>query len=151
MKKFVFSLKSVAILRAHREHAAREALAAANRVCTALELRLNAARMCLNEMEQLRSAGRSGCFRPADDVAFFHAYRLQWAAESDLRKQLTAAVAQADKRRDACVEANREVKAIDRLEATALAAHRAHAGRVEQAEFDEHAGRRAARRKPISP
>ncbi|HEY1764004.1 MAG TPA: flagellar export protein FliJ [Opitutaceae bacterium] len=151
MKKYAFPLRSVAILRAHREHAAREALAAANRVCSALEIRLNAARLCLNEMEQLRSAGRSGCFRPADDVAFFHAYRQQWATESDLCQQLADAVAQADKRRDACVEANREVKAIERLEATAIAAHRAQIGRAEQAEFDEHAGRRAARRKPLAP
>jgi flagellar export protein FliJ len=151
MKKFTFPLRSVATLRAHREHAAREALAAALRVCTDLEVRLAAARMCLNEMEQLRSAGRSGCFRPADDVAFFHAYRLQWASEEELRKQFAASVAHADKRRDACVEANREVKAIQRLESTALSAHRAGLGRAEQAEYDEHAGRRAARRKPFSP
>lgn len=150
MKKYSFPLRSVAILRAHREHAAREALAAAHRVCSALEVRLNAARMCLNEMEQLRSAGRSGCFRPADDVAFFHAYRQQWAAEGDLCKQLAAAVAQADKRRDACIEANREVKAIERLETNHYAAHRARVGRAEQAEFDEHAGRRAAQRRPFA-
>jgi len=151
MKKYTFPLRSVAILRAHREHVAREALAAANRVRSALEVSLNAARMCLNEMEQLRSAGRSGCFRPADDIAFFLAYRQQWATESDLCQQLSAATAQADRRRDACIEANREVKAIERLEATAIAAHRAAVGRAEQAEFDEHAGRRAARRKPFAP
>lgn len=151
MKKFTFPLRSVAILRRHRESVAREALAAAARTCTALEVRLNAARMCLQEMEQLRSAERSGCFRPADDVAFFHAYRVEWASEGELRKQLAAAIAAAEQRRDACVEANREVKAIERLEATAVAAHRAEASRSEQAEFDEHAGRRAARRKPFSP
>jgi len=149
VKKYKFPLKSVAILRAHRELVAREALAAAGRVCTALEMRLNAARMCLNEMEQLRSAARSGCFRPADDVAFFHAYRAQWASEGDLQKQLAAAAAEADARRDACVEANREVKAIERLESTAVAAHRAAGFRAEQAEFDEHSGRRASRRRVL--
>ncbi len=151
MKRFTFPLRSVAILRHHREHMAREALAAAARSCTALEVRLNAAKMCLQEMEQLRSAERSGCFRPADDISFFHAYRVEWASEGELRKQLAAAFAEADQLRDACVEANREVKAIERLEAAAVAAHRAEGSRTEMAEFDEHAGRRAARRKPFSP
>jgi hypothetical protein len=145
MGRFRFTLKSVAVVRAHKEMLAREALAAATRARADAEMRLNAATLRLVEMEKLRSAGRSGRFRPADEIAFFLAYRGECAAEAELRKQMAAAVSETETRRTACVEANREVKVMDRLEASALLAHRTAAFRVEQAEFDEIAGRRSSR------
>jgi len=149
MKRYRFPLRSVAILRAHRELVAREALAAAVRTCTALEVRLNATQRRLTEMEQLRAACRSGHFRPADEVSFHYAYRLECASEAELLRQKGVAAAEAELRRIACVEANREVKAIERLEAAAIAAHRYDAFRAEQNEFDEIAGRRTSRRRAI--
>ena len=150
MGRFRFTLKSVAVVRAHRELLAQEALAAAKRACAETESRLNAATVRLVEMEKLRSAGRAGRFRPADEIAFFLAYRGECAAEADLRKQMAAAVSATEARRTACVEANREVKVMDRLEASALLAHRTAAFRAEQAEFDEIAGRRSSRYNQIN-
>jgi hypothetical protein len=98
-------------------------------------------------MERLRAAGHSGRFRPADEVAFFLAYRSECAVEADLRKEMAAAVSEAEARRSACVEANRDVKAMDRLEAAAFSSHRNATFRAEQAEFDEIASRQSARPK----
>ncbi len=150
MGRFRFTLKSVAVVRAHKELLAREALAAAKRARSEAESRLNAATLRLVEMETLRSAGRAGRFRPADEVAFLLAYRGECAAEAELRKRMAAAESEAEARRSACVEANREVKVMDRLEASALSAHRTAAFRAEQAEFDEIAGRRSSRYNQIN-
>jgi flagellar export protein FliJ len=147
MGKFRFTLRSVAVVRAHKELLAREALAAAASARAAAAERLNAARRRLAEMEQLRSAGRSGRFRPADEISFFRAYRSECAGEAELRRQLVLATTETEARRTACVEANREVKAMDRLEATAFSAHRTALFRAEQAEFDEIAGIRSSRLK----
>ena len=151
MKRFRFPLRSVAILRSHKEAVARDRLAAAIRMCAAVEVRLDEARMRLLQMEQLRSVERSGRFRPADEISFFHAYRRECATEAEVTKQLAAAVTEVDAQRGACVEANRAVKAIERLEESSFEAYRAGAFRSEQAESDELAGRRVGRRMPISP
>lgn len=144
MGKFRFTLRSVAIVRAHKELVAREALAAAFRASVAAEQRLNAARQRLSAMELMRTAGRSGRFRPADEVAFYHAYRAECTVEAELRGRLAAAINEVEVRRKACVEANRNVKAMDRLESNALAAFRTAGFRAEQAELDEIASRRSA-------
>lgn len=150
MKRFHFPLRSVSILRSHREAIARASLASAMRACETVEARLAEARQRLSEMERLRSDGRSGRFRAADEIAFLLAYRGECATEADASKQRAAAVRDVEVRRNACVEANRAVKAIERLEASALLAHRTEAFRAEQAEFDELAGRRAGRRRLLS-
>jgi flagellar export protein FliJ len=145
MGRFRFTLKSVAVVRAHKELLAREELVVATRARAEAEARLDAATHRLVEMEKVRSEGRAGRFRPADEIAFFLAYRRECAMEAELRKQMAAAVSETEVRRTACVEANREVKVMDRLEASARLAHRTAAYRVEQAEFDEIAGRRSSR------
>jgi hypothetical protein len=145
MRSFRFTLRSVAVVRAHKELIAREALAAATRARAEAEARLGAATLRLVEMEKLRCAERTGRFRPSDEVAFFLAYRRECATEAELRKQMAAAVSETEARRTACVEANRQVKIMDRLEASARLAHRTAAYRAEQAEYDEIAGRRSGR------
>ena len=151
MGKFRFTLRSVAVVRAHKELIAREALAAAMRARAEAEARLNEATMRLVDMEKVRSAGRSGRFRPADEIAFFVAYRGECATEAELRKQMAAATSETEARRTACVEANREVKVMDRLESNALLAHRTAAFHAEQAEFDEIASRRSGRYNKTTP
>jgi len=151
MSRFRFTLKSVAVVRAHKELLAREALAAATRARAEAQARLGAATLRLVELERLRSEGRTGRFRPADEIAFFLAYRRECAAEAELRKQMAAAVSETEARRAACVEANREVKVMDRLEASAFLAHRTAGFRAEQAEFDEIAGRRSSRYNQANP
>jgi|HubBroStandDraft_1064217.scaffolds.fasta_scaffold117425_3 flagellar export protein FliJ len=150
MKRFQFTLKSVATVRAHREMLAREALASAARARAAAGARLAESALRLSEMERARTEGRSGRFRPADDVAFFHAYRRERSIESECSRQVEMASAEVETRRAACIEANRALKAIERFEAAALDAHRTAAFRAEQAEFDELAGRRSARPRHFS-
>jgi flagellar export protein FliJ len=147
MKRFQFPLRSVSLLRAHREMVARESLASSMRACACAEERLGAVLGRMAEMERMRSAGRETRFKPSDEVAFIMAYRREIAAAAEARRLLTAAIAEVEARRKACVEANRQVKVVSRLEAFALANHRLGVSRAEQAEFDEVAGRRAARRR----
>jgi hypothetical protein len=75
MKRFHFPLRSVAVLRAHKEVAAREALASSMRACAAAEERLGAVLGRMAEMERMRSAGRQVRFRPSDEAAYVMAYR----------------------------------------------------------------------------
>lgn len=150
MKAFRFPLRSVAILRSHKEAVARERLAMAMSALAEVEARLNNARLRLVKMEELRSAGRAGRFRPADEISFSHAYRRECAAEAEVRKQMAAAEGEVEARRSSCVEANRAVKAIEKFEASSFERYRAGAFRAEQAEFDELACRRACRQGHIS-
>jgi flagellar export protein FliJ len=151
MKKFHFSLRPVAIMRAHRELCAREALAAAAGAHTRTEERLAATRGRLTELETIIRASRRGNFRAAEGAAFGQAYRREWTAEGDAQKQVAAARAVLEKRREACIEANRHLQVITRLEEKARAFHRQETQRAEQAEIDDLAGRRASRRRNASP
>jgi flagellar FliJ protein len=146
MKKFRFSLRPVAVMRAHHELRAREALAAALAACGQAGDRLAAVRARLGELETVIRHSRQGTFRAAEGAAFGHAYRREWSAELDAQKQVAAARAALEKRREACVEANRHLKTITRLEEKARSAHQQELQRVEQAEIDEMAGQRASRR-----
>jgi flagellar protein FliJ len=151
MKKFHFPLRPVAIMRAHRELLAREALAAATIAFGRTEERLTATRVRRMELEAIIRTSRQGSFRAADGAAFGQAYRREWTVEVDAQKQVAAARAALEKRRDACVEANRHLQVITRLEEKARALHRLEVQRVEQAEIDEMAGQRASRRRNPSP
>ena len=150
MKKFHFSLRPVAIMRAHRELCAREALAAATVACTRTEERLAATRGRLTELEGIIRTSRRTSFRAADGAAFGQAYRREWTAEADAQKQVASARAALEKRREACIEANRHLQVITRLEDKARATHQQETQRAEQAEIDEMAGRRASRRRNAS-
>jgi flagellar export protein FliJ len=151
MKKFHFSLRPVAIMRAHRELCAREALAAATVALGRTEERLTATRGRMSELEVIIRTSRKGSFRAADGAAFGQAYRREWTAELDAQKQVATARSALDKSREACVEANRHLQVITRLEDQARSLHRQETQRVEQAEIDEMAGRRASRRRNVSP
>jgi flagellar FliJ protein len=67
-----------------------------------------------------------------------------------LKGQKAASQRELETRRQAYIEANRAVKAIGRLESKAIDAYRVDTNRIQQAEFDEYAGRRAARQTLIS-
>lgn len=144
MKRFRFPLRPVAVMRADRELRAREALAAALEVCRQGQERLLAVRGRLSDLETVMRAGRTGTFRAADAVAAGHAYRRECGAELEAQKQLAAAQAAMEKRRSACIEANRDLKVIVKLEEKARGRHRDETMRAEQIEIDETASRRAA-------
>lgn len=149
MKRFKFTLRSVSILRTHKEMRAREALAGAIGALAEAQGRLESVQAGLAEMAAIKSASRLGRFRADEEVNFFRAYVLESAKERESRKQVAAAAAEAETRRNACMEANRELKAVERLEAKQIEQHRAEVFRAEQAEFDEMSGRRAACKEPL--
>jgi flagellar FliJ protein len=150
MKRFHFSLKPVAIMRAHRELSAREALAASLAALGQTEARLAAARARIADLEAVIRSSRSGSFRPTDGVAFGQAYRREWGAEAEAQKQVATARSAMEKRREACIEANRNLKVITQLEEKARAIYRQERQRAEQGEIDELAGRSASRRRHLS-
>ena len=150
MKRFHFPLRPVAIVRADREMRAREALAAALRARRLAEEELAAAQGRVGELAGVIAAGRVGSYRGADQANFLRAYRCECALAAEKAKQLAAAQAEAAARRDACIEANRQLKVVTRLEDKARAAHRAELLRLEQQLIDESAGYGALRRR-LSP
>jgi flagellar FliJ protein len=149
MKRFRFPLRSVAVLRAHFELKAREALAAAVHAYVAAEEKLATVRAHVAELEGILFDGRRDRFRATDAAAFFRAYRQECAAELEAERTVIAARAEMADRRTAYLEANRKVKVIQRLEEKSRATHRREADRAEQAELDEMAAFRAARRQPV--
>jgi len=143
MKRFHFPLRPVAIVRANKELRAREALADALRAASAAEERLALSRLRVKEIEGVIFEGRKNRFKPADEAVFFQAYRRECAAVMESERQVIAAYAEVAKRRQACVDANREVKVVARLEEKARAAYAVESLRVEQQQIDEIAGFRA--------
>jgi flagellar FliJ protein len=142
MKRFVFPLRPVAVLRSHRELCAREALAAAIEACIQAEERGEAAQLRVQDLARAICGARRGNLSPGDEIAFSQIYRRECAAEIEAQKQAAAARRLVDERREAYVEASRQVKMVSRLEERARAAHRMEGLRLEQAGLDEIAGRR---------
>ena len=144
MKKFHFTLRAVGVVRAHKERLAREALSVAMAARAAAESRLADAQRSVLALEAQMRAVRSGGVRPMDVVAAQEAHRRELLVIEQMRKQLAVAHAEFERCRQLCIEANRQVKVIERLENDARQAHRAASLKSEQAEFDEMAGHRAA-------
>jgi flagellar FliJ protein len=151
MKRFRFTLRPVAIMRADSELRAREALAAALAAQGQTEERLGAARGRLADLEVVIRTSRRGIFRAAEGAAFGQAFRREWTAELEAQRQVALARAAVEKRREACIEANRNLQVITRLEEKARTVHQRELLRVEQGEIDEMAGQRASRRRISSP
>lgn len=145
MRRFHFSLRPVAVLRAHRELQARQALAAALGLAAAAEANLATVRARAADLERAIADGRSGGFHSDQQVAFISAYRRERMNEAEAARKLEGARREVERRREAAVEANRQMKIVASLEEKARARHRAETLRVEQLEFDERAASRAGR------
>jgi flagellar FliJ protein len=150
MKRFRFPLRPVAVLRAHRELRAREAFAAAVHAYVLTEERLAGARARVTDLEEVLFAGRSGRFLAADAAALYRVYRAECHAEMQAEREVLEARAAMQKRREEYLEANRQLKVVQRLEDKAHAAHRAENARAEQRELDEFAGFAAVRGSTLS-
>lgn len=144
MKRFRFSLQSVAVIRAHREVLAREAYAASVHAYVQAAERLAIVRAHVADLEKMLSAGRSGTFLAADAAALFRVYRTQCAAELTSERAVIEARDTMKRLRGEYIEANRQLKVIRELEDKARGRHRAETLRVEQAELDDFAGFRSA-------
>jgi len=150
MKRFHFPLRPVAVLRAHKELRAREAFAASVHAYVQTEERLALTRTRMTELEQLLFAGRSGRFLAADAAALFRVYRTESQAEMTTEREVIAARDLMNQRRAEYIEANRQMKIIQRLEEKAREKNRAENARIEQNELDEFAGYRASRKPALS-
>jgi flagellar FliJ protein len=150
MKRFRFSLRPVAVLRAHREIRAREAFAASVHTYVQSEEALGATRVRVAQLESTLFAGRTGSFNAADEAAQLVGYRRECGAEGEAERATFAARAAMDRARADYLEAHRKLEVVKRLEVKARTDHRLAAGREEQNEFDDYAGRMASRRSTSS-
>jgi flagellar protein FliJ len=146
MKRFRFSLRPVAILRAHQELRAREAFAASVQAFVKSEQELAATRLRVRQLEAELTAERRDRFSGIDAAEALAAYRRECTAETEAEKAMNAAQQAMQERRMEYVEAHRRLEVVRRLEEKAKALHRYETGREEQAEFDDFATRRFARR-----
>lgn len=145
MKRFRFSLQSVATLRALRELRARESLAAAIRVCEQAELALADTRSRRDLLEGLVRSRRASTLPAAEHVASVTALKLAAAAEAAAERAVAQAHALRESRLTEYYEAARGVKVLSNLEVRARAAHRLAVEHAEQTALDERASVAAAR------
>ncbi len=146
MKRFRFPLRPVTVLREHHELRAKEAFAAAVHAYVESEAQLAAVRVRVGRFEAALFAGRRASFNAADEAQSLSAYRRECEAEATAERAMIAARAEMNRRRDAYLEAHRQLEIVKRLEERARLAHRIEAAREEQAEFDDFASRRARHR-----
>ncbi|MBL9201925.1 MAG: flagellar FliJ family protein [Opitutaceae bacterium] len=152
MKRFRFPLRPVAILRAHREAQAREALGVAVRASLRAAAVLAETRERVAQFESVIEAGRREKFSAAAEARNLASYRGERLAEDGAEKSLHAAQAEVAARRREFAEAHRRVEVVERLEAKARERHRHEVQREEQGQFDELAARRfALRTRTLSP
>ena len=145
MKRFRFSLRPVAILRAHRDSRALGLFATAVRAYVKSEEELAAIRQRVAAFEAALFAGRRETFAAAAEAFTLAAYRRESGLEIAAERAVFAARAEMGRRREDYLEAHRQLEVMTRLEQTAREGYRLAANRAEQAEFDEFAGRRAGR------
>lgn len=146
MKKFFFSLRSVAVLRAHRQARAQEIFAAAVHVYVQAEEAQRRGIASQRALEEIISSGRRTTFSAANEITFWGAYRAAGAEQVTLERAVIAARAQMAIRRQEYLEAHRAVKVIEQLEQKARTDYRRASERSAQNELDELAGLRSARR-----
>lgn len=146
MKRFRFPLRPVAVIRAHKEMRAREAFAASVHTYVQTEEKLASTRTRVADLEQLLFAGRSGRFAATDAAALYRVYRAECHVEMETEREVIAARDAMNQRRAEYIEANRQMKIIQKLEDKARDKNRLENARIEQNELDEFAGYRASRR-----
>lgn len=146
MKRFRFPLRPVAVLRAHRELRAREAFAASVHAYVQAEERLAATRARVAELAGILFDGRTGTYLAAEAASLFRAYRAECEEQVQVERQVIEARDAMNRRRQEYLDANRQLKVVQRLEEKARTRHRAEVNLAEQNALDEFAGYRAARR-----
>lgn len=146
MKRFRFPLRPVAVLRAHRELRAREAFAASVHAYVQAEERLAATRARVAELAGVLFDGRTGTFLAAEAASLFRSYRAECEEQVQVERQVIEARDAMNRRRQEYLDANRQLKVVQRLEEKARTRHRVEANLAEQKALDDFAGYRAARR-----
>lgn len=150
MKRFRFPLRPVAVLRAHREMRAREAFAASVHAYVQAEELLAATRARVAELAGALFDRRAGSFLAAEAASLFRSYRAECEEQLQVERKVIEARDAMNLRRDEYLQANRQLKVVQRLEEKARARHRTETNRAEQAELDDFAGYRAGTRVTLS-
>jgi len=146
MKRFHFPLRPVAVIRAHRELQAREAFGIAMKALREADTALGAALVRVGALEAGIAAGRVRGVRPNEETASALEYRRECAAALEAGRVAAAAREEAAKRREVCIQANRDLKTVNKLEEHARAAFKVESLRADQRELDEIAGFRETRK-----
>lgn len=146
MKRFRFNLRSVAVVRDHRETRAREAFAAAVHAYVQCEEELAAVRRRIAEFGEAIFACRRELFDAAEHALCMAGYRRECALEIPAERAVIGARSEMARLREAYLEAHRDLEVVKKLEEKSRGLHRAACNREEQVEFDEVASRRAGRR-----
>lgn len=146
MKRFRFSLRPVAILRTHQELRAREAFATAVQAFVRSEQALAATRERIQKLAEELNEGRAKSFSVSAEIRSLAAYRRDCLTEKEGERAVVEAKKTMDERRMEYVEAHRRLEVVNRLEEKARETHRYETMHEEQAEFDDFANRRFARR-----
>jgi flagellar export protein FliJ len=146
MKRFHFNLRPVAVIGSHHKQKARELWGHAVRVYDETTAKLGRIRARKGEFETALLAGRQVRFDAAAEAPALIAYRNVCTEEAEAVRETNAAYLAMIERRTAYINAHRRLEVVRKLEAKAQLAHRAAAQRVEQAEFDDFAGRNAFRK-----
>ncbi len=149
MKRFRFSLRPIAILRAHHETRAREAFGAAVHAFMKTEEELAATRERGAQFEAALAAGRRERFSALSEAQALAAYRRERVLESEAERRCNESRDVMQLRRTEYLEAHRRVEIVSRLEVKARAGHREDCNREEQAGFDEFAARRTSLRENV--
>jgi flagellar FliJ protein len=149
MKRFHFSLRPLAVLRAHRESVARAAFGQAVQALVRAGEELAAAGVRVVQLEAALAAGRQGSFRAAMEVPVLAAHARECSAEAEASRARDAARLVMEQRRAAHLDAHRGLEVLRRLEEKARTSHRLAANREEQAGFDEFATRRSLLAGPL--
>lgn len=145
MKKFRFTLRSVAVVRSIRELRAREQFSIAVGNVNTAEAQLTAARERVAQLEQRMRAGREGSFRAGDQLSFIRAYQAETTACTKAAANLDQARSALEAARQNWLTARRDVRVTDNLEQKARFAHRRQSEREDQAAMDDRTGALAMR------
>lgn len=145
MKKFRFPLRTVATVRSLAELRARERFSKAVQVYVEVENRLQILRSRLAEFEEILRSGRSGNFRPAEQVSFLAAFKADTVSATKVEAEVAAARQALESARQAWLEARRDVRVIENLESRARLAHRQESEREDQLVMDDRTSALAAR------
>jgi flagellar export protein FliJ len=149
VKRFKFTLQSVATVRTWREQEAREAFARALNLLKQAEDDLQMRRQRVAGLEvQLRHA-QASTFRPAEHAAAVLAYQRERLAAEESTQRCAAAQAASDQARLAWQNARNQLRVVGQLEQRARQLHRFNEERCEQSVLDEMAALRVSR--PSTP
>ncbi len=137
MKKFRFSLRAVATLRAMRESERREVFSAAVRAFSDAEKTLEVVRTRIAELEAIIVRERTGCFRASDQINFMQSLTTERTRLSESAARVAEAKTVMETERQAWLASRRDVRLVEVLETKSRGLHRQDCEREEQALLDD--------------